>query len=107
MLYELRIYHMHEGKMEDIHRRIHEVTLDLFAKHGIRVVNFWEDATGKETLYYVVEYEDMATREQRWNGFAADPLWQQAKLASEAHGPIVSKIDQFFMTEVPYFPRQN
>lgn len=104
MLYELRIYHMHEGRMPAIHRRFADVTLDLFAKHNMKVVDFWEDAEGGHRLYYVMEHPDMAARTKNFDAFASDPEWQKAKAASEADGPIVEKVEAFFMTRVPYSP---
>lgn len=103
MIYELRIYHMHVGKMDDIRRRFETITLHLFRKHRIEVFDFWEDAQGNETLYYVLEYPDMETRNERWNAFTTDIDWQSAKSSSEANGPIVANVDQYFMTRAPYF----
>lgn len=103
MIYELRIYHMNPGKMPDIHRRFESVTLNLFQKHNIHVVDFWEDAQGKEILYYVIEYPDMEARNDRWNAFANDPDWVMAKAASEVDGPIVARVEQYFMTRAAYF----
>ena len=37
MLYELRVYHMHPGRLPAIHKRFSEVTLDLFKDHGIEL----------------------------------------------------------------------
>ncbi|WP_223192250.1 NIPSNAP family protein [Paenibacillus sedimenti] len=34
MLYELRIYHIHPGKMQEIQARFRDRTLQIFAKHG-------------------------------------------------------------------------
>ncbi len=104
MLYELRIYHMHPGRLPAIHARFSEHTLTLFKRHGIRTVDFWEDADGKETIYYVLEHEDRATRDRCFETFSADPDWQSVKTASEADGPIVSGIEVHFMNRVPYSP---
>ena len=47
MLYELRVYHMHPGRLPAIHKRFSEVTLDLFKDHGIHVCDFYTDAEGR------------------------------------------------------------
>lgn len=105
MIYELRIYHMNPGKMSAIHKRFETVTLDLFRKHQINVIDFWEDAEGKETLYYVLEYPDIQAHDERWSAFTNDPDWISAKKASEENGAIVDRIEQYFMTRAPYFQK--
>lgn len=102
MLYELRVYHMHPGRLAAIHKRFSEVTLALFKKHGIKVCDFFEDAQGNETIYYVCEFTDRAARDAAFAAFSADPEWQAAYQASHADGPIVENVESFFMTRVPY-----
>lgn len=103
MLYELRIYHMHPGRLNAIHKRFSTVTLDLFKKHGIKVCDFYADADGAERIYYVCEFADRAHRDAAFASFGADPLWTAAYAAShEDGGPIVEKVESFFMTRVDY-----
>src|ERR1700722_9155512 len=40
-LLELRTYYAMPGKLEDIHKRFRDHTLQIFAKHGMTVVGFW------------------------------------------------------------------
>ncbi len=104
MLYELRIYHMHPGRMEAIHRRFTDHSMKLLAKHGMKVLDFWENADGENKLYYVVEHRDRPTRDKSWADFVADPAWQEVKRLSELDGPIVERVDTIFMNRVPYSP---
>lgn len=106
MICELRIYYMHPGKMHAIHKRFSEVTLALFSKHGMRVTDFWEDAEGKSTLYYIMEHQDMESRNRNFKAFGNDLEWIEAKTKSEMEGPIVEKVESFFMKSVPYFPKR-
>ena len=41
MVYELRVYHTYEGKLDELLRRFREHTMRLFEKHGIRNVAYW------------------------------------------------------------------
>lgn len=107
LVYELRIYHIHKGRMEAIHNRFANVTLGLFKKHGIGVVDFWEDIQGDDRIYYVLEYPDVESRHASWDVFANDPDWRAAKQKSEEDGPIVEKIESYLMTRVPYSPAQR
>lgn len=102
MLYELRIYHMHPGKLPNINKRFSEVTFKLFEKHGIHVCDFWEDADGADTIYYVVSFKDRAHRDAAFEAFGKDPAWTAAFAASHKDGPIVEKVDNYFMKRVTY-----
>lgn len=102
MLYELRIYYMHPGRLPAINKRFRDVTLTLFEKHGIHVCDFFEDADGAQKIYYVCSFTDRASRDAAFATFGADPEWKAAMAASEADGPIVEKVENFFMNRVPY-----
>ena len=104
MLYELRIYYMYEGRMPAIHKRFSEHTIKLFAKYGMKTVDFWEDAEGNNKIYYVLEHADRESRDRNFKAFVEDPEWIEAKQRSELDGPIVEKVEFFFMNRVPYSP---
>jgi hypothetical protein len=105
MIYELRIYHMHPGKMQAINDRFANFTLGIFAKHGIRVADFWEDIEAENNrICYVLEYDDMESRNRIFNNFLEDPEWKKVKSESEINGPIVSKIESIYLKRVPYLP---
>ena len=107
MIYELRIYHIHPGKLQDIHKRFSTLTLDLFKKHGMNTVDFWEDAEGKDVIYYIIEHKDMAARNRCFDAFSKDPQWVEGRRLSELNGPIVEKVEAIFMNRVPYSPANN
>ncbi|MHB1654366.1 MAG: NIPSNAP family protein [Desulfitobacteriaceae bacterium] len=107
MLYELRIYHIHPGKLQDIHKRFSTITLDLFKKYRMNTVDFWVDAEGKDTIYYILEHADMAARNKSFEEFQKDPVWVEGKRLSELNGPIVEKVEAIFMNRVPYSPVNN
>jgi hypothetical protein len=93
MIYEYRAYYVMPGRMPDIQKRFADVTMRLFAKHGINVVGFWEPVIGESNeLVYLCAYEDLAQRQRAWDAFMGDPEWQAAKAASEAKGPLVERV---------------
>lgn len=104
MIYELRVYYINPGKMSAIHKRFSDITIEMFKKHGMIISDFWEDAEGKSLLYYTVEHPDMETRNRNFEAFVNDPEWIEAKRLSELDGPLVEKVENFFMTRVPYSP---
>ncbi|MDF2963008.1 MAG: family containing protein [Paenibacillus sp.] len=106
MLYELRIYYMHPGKMEAINNRFANHTLGIFSKHGMRVTEFWEDTDPEHNrLYYVMEFADMDDRNQKFEAFRNDPEWLKVKSESEKDAPIVDKVESIFLKRAPYFPQ--
>jgi hypothetical protein len=104
MMHELRIYHCVPGKLPELHRRFEHATLKLFAKHGIRAVGFWTVLVGgsNQDLYYLLEWKDMAEREQRWNAFAADPEWHAKRAESEKNGPLLASTESCFLAPTAY-----
>ncbi len=81
MLYEQRIYHAMPGRMPDLLKRFESITLGFFERYGIRQAGFWTIAVGGSTseLIYLLQWESMAEREQKWNAFASDPDWVRQK----------------------------
>ena len=105
MIYELRIYDILPGRMAAINNRFAHTTSRFFAKHGIRVVGYWEDLVGTSNrLTYLVAYESLAHREQVWNAFASDPEWLAARDKSEEDGQIVARIHNTLLRPTPYSP---
>ena len=104
MIHELRIYRCIPGRLPNLHKRFETATLKLWEKHGIRQAGFWTVLVGENSndLYYLLEWESMAEREQKWNAFAADPEWQAAKAASEADGAIVLQATNMLLQPTPY-----
>ena len=104
MLHELRVYRCVPGRLPALHKRFETVTLKLFEKHGIRQRGFWTVAIGENTheLYYILEWASLAEREQRWDAFATDPAWLEARAASEADGPIVASVVNTILAPTAY-----
>ena len=105
MLYEYRRYEIVPGKLPEVHRRFVEVSLKFWDKHGIRVIGFWEAVVGTSNeLYYLLQWENMAERERKWDAFQADPEWQAARAESEKNGPLVLRITNTLMKPTSYSP---
>ena len=104
MMYELRIYHCVPGKLPALNKRFETMTLKLFEKHGIRPVGFWTVLVGasNQDLYYLLEWKDMAEREQRFNAFTTDPEWIAKRAESEKDGPLLASIESSFLAPTAY-----
>ncbi|MBV9785025.1 MAG: NIPSNAP family protein, partial [Acidisphaera sp.] len=94
MIHELRIYHCMPGRLPALLKRFEEVTLGIWQRFGIRQAGFWTVLVGEsnQDLYYLLQWESLAEREQRWNAFMADPEWVSKRAESERDGPILAGV---------------
>ena len=56
MVYELRTYTSHPGKLEALENRFRNHTMALFEKHGIINVSYWKPLEQPNTLIYLVAH---------------------------------------------------
>ncbi|MBS7813179.1 NIPSNAP family protein [Roseococcus pinisoli] len=99
MIHELRIYHCISGRLPNLLRRFETVTLDIWKKHGIRQAGFWTVTIGdsNQDLYYLLEWESLAEREQKWTAFQADPEWIAKRAETEKDGAIVATVSNLIL----------
>jgi hypothetical protein len=106
-VYELRVYHTYEGKLDDLLRRFREHTMQLFEKHGIKNIAYWtptDDPLKGKTLVYIISHPSREAATANWKAFQDDPEWKQVRDASEANGKIVEKVDSTFLTLTDFSP---
>ena len=106
-VYELRIYHANEGKLDDLLRRFRDHTMQLFEKHGIKNVAYWtptDDPLKGKTLVYMLEHPSREAATANCKAFQADPEWQTVRDKSEANGKLVEKIDSTFLAMTDFSP---
>ena len=55
-VYELRLYHVHEGKMDALKARFGDHTDAIFRRHNMKSVGYWvpEDAPGSQNLFIYI-----------------------------------------------------
>ncbi len=94
MLYELRIYHCVSGRLPALLNRFDTITLKLWEKHGIRQAGFWTTLIGEsnQALYYMLAWESLAERDEKWAAFASDPEWLEKRAETEKDGAIVAHL---------------
>ena len=104
MIVEMRDYHCAPGRLPALNERFSKATLGFFEKHGIRPIGFWTTLVGpsNHALTYLLEWESLAEREQKWNAFQADPDWIAKRVESEAQQPIVERIESQFLVPTAY-----
>ena len=94
MIYEQRIYHCIPGRLPALLKRFETVTLPMWEARGIRQAGFWTVGIGEsnQDLVYLLAWESLAEREEKWTAFQTDPKWIAARAATEADGQIVASI---------------
>jgi NIPSNAP len=104
-VYELRLYHVNEGKMDALIARFGNHTDAIFRRYNMKSIGYWlpEDAPSSRNLFvYILEHPSRKEAEKNWAAFQADPEWQKVKAESEANGPLVDHIDRYFMDPTTY-----
>jgi NIPSNAP len=104
-VYELRLYHVNEGKIDALKARFGDHTDAIFKRHNMKSIGYWspKDAPSSQNLFiYILEHPSRQEAEKNWAAFQADPEWQKVKAESEANGPLVDHIDRYFMDPTSY-----
>jgi hypothetical protein len=106
-VYELRVYHTFDGKLDDLLRRFREHTMQLFEKHGMKNVAYWiptDDPLKGKTLFYIIAHPSREAATANWKAFRDDPEWQSVQQKSEANGKLVEKVESTFLTLTDFSP---
>lgn len=106
-VYELRVYHVFEGKLNDLLRRFRDHTMQLFEKHGIKNIAYWtpmDDPLKGKTLFYILVHPSREAATANWKSFREDPDWITVRDKSEANGKLVEKVDSTFLTLADFSP---
>lgn len=106
-VYELRVYHVFEGKLDDLLRRFRDHTMQLFEKHGIKNVAYWtptDDPLKGKTLIYILAHPSREAATANWKTFREDPDWISVRDKSEANGKLVEKVDSTFLSITDFSP---
>jgi NIPSNAP len=102
--FEMRTYYAAPGKIEALHARFRDHTVKLFTKHGMTNVGYWIPRDKPDTIVYILAYPSREARDKSWDAFRADPDWVNARKASEANGPLTTKVESVFMDATDYSP---
>jgi len=107
-VFELRIYHTYEGKLDALLARFRDHTMTILKRHGIESVAYWtptDEPLKVRTLVYMLRHPNREAADANWAAFRADPEWKQVSAASEVNGKLVEKIDSTFLKLTDFSPR--
>jgi hypothetical protein len=104
MIYEMRVYRCVPGRLPALLKRFETITLDLWKKHGIRQAGFWTTVVGEsnQELTYLLQWESLADREQKWNAFQSDPEWISKRDETERNGAITATVKNQFLAPTSF-----
>ena len=104
MIYEMRTYHCVPGRLPALLKRFETVTLEIWKKYGIRQAGFWTVVVGESSqdLIYLLAWESMAEREQKWGAFQRDPDWIAKRAETERDGQIVASVANQLLTPTAF-----
>jgi NIPSNAP len=106
-VYELRIYHAPEGKLEPLLARFRGPERPIFERHGMHCVAFWtstDEPLKGRTLTYMLRHKSRAIADKNWQAFRDDPEWVKLKATTEANGPLVEKHESYFLSLTDFSP---
>jgi len=107
-VYELRVYHVAPGKLGELLARFRDHTIELFSRHGMKLVAFWtpvDEPQKSEMLIYILQHPSREAATANWKAFQDDPEWKSVKEKSEANGKLVEKVDPTYMELTDFSPR--
>ena len=99
MIHEMRVYRCVPGRLPALLNRFETITLKIWERLGIRQAGFWTFLVGgsNHDLVYLLAWDSMAEREQKWAAFSADPEWLEKRSKTEQNGPLVSSFTNAFL----------
>lgn len=98
-VYELRMYHVNEGKRDALIARFGDHTDAIFKRHNMKSVGYWVPEDEPTLFVYILEHPSREEARKNWASFQADPEWKRVKADSEAaaRGPLTNRIESYFM----------
>lgn len=104
--FEMRTYYCYPDKLEALKNRFRDHTLELFEKHGMTNIGYWEPLENSQNkLVYLMGYPSRAFRDSAWAAFFEDPKWKTVYEASHQNGPIVDSVVNAFYHYSDFSPK--
>lgn len=106
-VFEIRTYTAEPGKLDALHARFRDHTIEIFNKHGMTSVGYFapmDEPLSKNTLIYILEFPSREAAKKSWEEFRSDPAWQKVQKESEANGKLVTKVESVFADPTDFSP---
>jgi hypothetical protein len=99
-VFELRTYTCLPGRLPNLITRFKDHTTKLFEKHGMQNIIYYtsiEKDGAQSKLVYLLAHKSQDEAKKSWDAFRSDPVWIEARDASEKDGKIVDKVESVYM----------
>jgi len=106
-VFELRTYTAEAGKLDALHGRFRDHTMQIFKNHGMNSVVYFkpmDEPLSKNTLIYLLAFPSREAAKKSWDDFRNDPQWQKVQKESEANGKLVAHVESVFTEPADYSP---
>ncbi|MBV8830395.1 MAG: NIPSNAP family protein [Acidobacteriaceae bacterium] len=106
-VFELRVYHTYEGKLDGLLARFRDHTIEIFNRHGMTSIGYWvptDEPLKSKTLFYILAFPSRENAAKSWAEFNADPEWKKVAAESQANGKLVEKVDSVFLEPADFSP---
>ncbi len=107
-VYELRTYHLNEGKQPLILERFRSKETRIFERLGMHGVGYWvptDEPLAGRTLVYMLRHKSREAAKESWAKFSKDPEWLAVKAESEKDGGFVKLHESVFLKLTDFSPR--
>ncbi|HEY4381235.1 MAG TPA: NIPSNAP family protein [Acidobacteriaceae bacterium] len=107
-VYELRMYHLNEGKLPLILERFRSKETAIFARYGMHGVGYWvpaDEPLAGRTIVYMLRHASRAAAAESWAKFTADPEWVALKAETEKDGAFVKLHESTFLKLADFSPK--
>jgi len=107
-VYELRVYHLNEGKLPLILDRFKTKETAIFARLGMHGMGYWTPTEGDlkgKTLIYMLRHKSREAARDSWAKFKVDPEWVALKAETEKDGVFVAKSESTFLKLTEFSPK--
>ena len=107
-VYELRVYHLNEGKQPLILERFRTKETAIFARLGMHGVGYWvptDPPLAGKTLVYLLRHKSREAATASWTMFKADPEWKALQAETEKDGVFVAVHDVTFLKLTDFSPK--
>ena len=80
-VFELRTYTTFPGRLDALHSRFAQHTIQLFERHGMTNIGYFtpqDVPLAENTLIYILAHDSREAAEASWEAVVADPYWHRA-----------------------------
>lgn len=89
IVYELRTYTTHPGRIDALNDFFENHTIKIFNKYGMESIGYWVPVDTPDTLIYIIRHKSMKSAQTSWEQFIKDPDRIKAGEEAMKDGPIV------------------